>query len=155
MSSQKKKSCFDIGKVPRSPGKWNWNWVNFYCYSFLFLNSTSSFSGKAKRQTNFPPNLSSSSWPFFYFLFPRFCDNSIVSGRNSSQNGAKIFLKKLFQFLAPAISHIFLQFSVRFWSIHFIDISWNRNCKELYEFSLGNHFILLCHLLMLPLDKVL
>ena len=22
-------SCFDIGEVPRSPGKWNWNWLYF------------------------------------------------------------------------------------------------------------------------------
>ena len=27
-------SCFDIGEVPKSPGKWNWNL--FYFLSFIF-----------------------------------------------------------------------------------------------------------------------
>ena len=29
-------SCFDIGEVPRSPGKWNWNWLYFLPYIFTF-----------------------------------------------------------------------------------------------------------------------
>ena len=29
-------SCFDIGEVPRSPGKWNWNWLYFLPIIFTF-----------------------------------------------------------------------------------------------------------------------
>ena len=29
-------SCFDIGEVPRSPGKWNWNWLYFLPFFFTF-----------------------------------------------------------------------------------------------------------------------
>ena len=29
-------SCFDIGKVPGSPGKWNWNWLYFLPFIFTF-----------------------------------------------------------------------------------------------------------------------
>ena len=29
-------SCFDIRKVPRSPGKWNWNLLNFLPFIFTF-----------------------------------------------------------------------------------------------------------------------
>ena len=29
-------SCFDIGEVPRSPGKWNWNWLYFLPFIFTF-----------------------------------------------------------------------------------------------------------------------
>ena len=29
-------SCFDIGEVPRSPGKGNWNWLSFLPFSFSF-----------------------------------------------------------------------------------------------------------------------
>ena len=29
-------SCFDIGKVPRSPGKLNWNWLSFLPFIFIF-----------------------------------------------------------------------------------------------------------------------
>ena len=29
-------SCFDIGEVPRSPGKWNWNWLYFLSFIFTF-----------------------------------------------------------------------------------------------------------------------
>ena len=29
-------SCFDIGEVPKSPGKWNWNWLSFLPFSFSF-----------------------------------------------------------------------------------------------------------------------
>ena len=29
-------SCFDIGEVPRSPGKWNWNWLYFLPFTFTF-----------------------------------------------------------------------------------------------------------------------
>ena len=97
----------------------------------VFLWWWSSFSGKAKRQTKFPTYLSSSSWPLFYFLFPRFCDNSIVSGRNLSHNGAKSFWRSIFSFVLLHFHNIFLQFSILFWSVHFINISWNRNCKKL------------------------
>ena len=35
---EKKKivSCFDIGEVHRSPGKWNWNWLYFLPFFFIF-----------------------------------------------------------------------------------------------------------------------
>ena len=40
MSKQETKfffdSCFDIGEVPRSPGKWNWNWLYFLPFIFTF-----------------------------------------------------------------------------------------------------------------------
>ena len=29
-------SCFDIGEVPRSPGKWNLNWLYFLPFIFTF-----------------------------------------------------------------------------------------------------------------------
>ena len=29
-------SCFDIGEVSRSPGKWNWNWLYFFPFIFTF-----------------------------------------------------------------------------------------------------------------------
>ena len=29
-------SCFDIGEVPRNPGKWNWNWLYFLPFIFTF-----------------------------------------------------------------------------------------------------------------------
>ena len=29
-------SCFDIGEVPKSPGKWNWNWHYFLPFIFTF-----------------------------------------------------------------------------------------------------------------------
>ena len=29
-------SCFDIGEVPRSHGKWNWNWLYFLPLIFTF-----------------------------------------------------------------------------------------------------------------------
>ena len=29
-------SCFDIGEVPRSHGKWNWNWLYFLPFIFNF-----------------------------------------------------------------------------------------------------------------------
>ena len=29
-------SCFDIGEVSRSPGKWNWNWLYFLSFIFTF-----------------------------------------------------------------------------------------------------------------------
>ena len=29
-------SCFDIGEVPRSPGRWNWNWLYFLPFIFTF-----------------------------------------------------------------------------------------------------------------------
>ena len=29
-------SCFDIGAVPRSPGKRNWNWLYFLPFIFTF-----------------------------------------------------------------------------------------------------------------------
>ena len=29
-------SCFDIGEVPRSPGKGNWNWLYFLPFIFTF-----------------------------------------------------------------------------------------------------------------------
>ena len=29
-------SCFDIGEVPRSPGKWNWKWLYFLPFIFTF-----------------------------------------------------------------------------------------------------------------------
>ena len=29
-------SCFSIGKVPRSPGKWNWNLLSFLAIHFHF-----------------------------------------------------------------------------------------------------------------------
>ena len=29
-------SCFDIGEVPRSPGKWNWNRLSFLPFIFSF-----------------------------------------------------------------------------------------------------------------------
>ena len=29
-------SCFDIGEVPRSPGKWNWNLLSFLPFIFTF-----------------------------------------------------------------------------------------------------------------------
>ena len=29
-------SCFDIGEVPRSPGKRNWNWLYFLPFIFTF-----------------------------------------------------------------------------------------------------------------------
>ena len=29
-------SCFDIGEVPRSPGKWNWNLLYFLPFIFTF-----------------------------------------------------------------------------------------------------------------------
>ena len=29
-------SCFDIGEVSRSPGKWNWNWLYFLSFNFTF-----------------------------------------------------------------------------------------------------------------------
>ena len=28
--------CFDIGEVPKSPGKWNWNWLYFLPFIFTF-----------------------------------------------------------------------------------------------------------------------
>ena len=33
---EKNVSCFDIGEVPRSPGKWNWNWLSFLPFIFSF-----------------------------------------------------------------------------------------------------------------------
>ena len=27
-------SCFDVGEVPRSLGKWNWNWLYFLPFTF-------------------------------------------------------------------------------------------------------------------------
>ena len=29
-------SCFDIGVVPKSPGKWNWNWLYFLPFTYTF-----------------------------------------------------------------------------------------------------------------------
>ena len=29
-------SCFDVGEVPRRPGKWNWNWLYFFAFHFHF-----------------------------------------------------------------------------------------------------------------------
>ena len=36
-------SCFDIGEVPRSPGKWNWNWLYFLPFIFTFEQGDVSF----------------------------------------------------------------------------------------------------------------
>ena len=33
---KKNVSCFDIGEVPRSPGKWNWNRLSFFGIHFQF-----------------------------------------------------------------------------------------------------------------------
>ena len=33
---KKNVSCFDIGEVPRSPGKRNWNWLYFLPFIFTF-----------------------------------------------------------------------------------------------------------------------
>ena len=40
MSNYRKKivSCCDMGKVPRSPVKWNWNWLSFLPFIFSFDN---------------------------------------------------------------------------------------------------------------------
>ena len=37
-------SCFDIGEVPRSPGKWNWNWLYFLPFIFTFEQGDSGVS---------------------------------------------------------------------------------------------------------------
>ena len=105
--------CIDlIYRDPKLPQVFLWWW--------------SSFSGKAKRQTKFPPNLSSSSCQFFYFLFPRFCDNSIVSGRHLSHIGAKFFFEIIFFWF------IFTMYFIYCYSLlAFINLSWNRNFKEL------------------------
>ena len=29
-------SCFDIGDIPRSPGKWNWNRLSFLPFILIF-----------------------------------------------------------------------------------------------------------------------
>ena len=38
-------SCFDIGEVPRSPGKWNWNWLYFLPIIFTFEQGASLILG--------------------------------------------------------------------------------------------------------------
>ena len=42
---EKKKivSCFDIGEVPRSPGKWNWNWPYLLPFIFTFEQGDGGF----------------------------------------------------------------------------------------------------------------
>ena len=35
-------SCFDIGEVSRSPGKWNWNWLYFLPFIFTFQQGVKS-----------------------------------------------------------------------------------------------------------------
>ena len=40
-------SCFDIGEVPRSPGKWNWNWLYFLPFIFTFEQGEQSVDIKA------------------------------------------------------------------------------------------------------------
>ena len=39
-------SCFDIGEVPRSPGKRNWNWLYFLPFIFTFEQGEKSFASK-------------------------------------------------------------------------------------------------------------
>ena len=39
-------SCFDIGEVPRSPGKWNWNWLYFLPFIFTFEQGVAEFADK-------------------------------------------------------------------------------------------------------------
>ena len=34
-------ACFDIGEVPRSPGKWNWNWLYFLPFIFTLEQGVS------------------------------------------------------------------------------------------------------------------
>ena len=37
-------SCFDIGEVPRSPGKRNWNWLYFLPFIFTFEQGVKDYS---------------------------------------------------------------------------------------------------------------
>ena len=47
-------TCFDIGKVPRSPGKWNWNQVSFFAIHFHFWTMCLASQAKLKGKQNFP-----------------------------------------------------------------------------------------------------
>ena len=42
-------SCFDIGEVPRSPGKRNWNWLYFLPLIFTFEQCASRFLTRPKK----------------------------------------------------------------------------------------------------------
>ena len=45
-------SCFDIGEVPRSPGKWNWNWL--YFLPFIFTFEQGEYDGEKWSEINLP-----------------------------------------------------------------------------------------------------
>ena len=45
-------SCFDIGEVPRRPGKWNWNWL--YFLPFIFTFEQGEYSGTMGRLYDLP-----------------------------------------------------------------------------------------------------
>ena len=46
-------SCFDIGEVPRSHGKWNWNWLYFLPLIFTFEQGVTHL--KSDRYTHLLP----------------------------------------------------------------------------------------------------
>ena len=46
---KKNVSCFDIGEVPRSPGKWNWNWLSFLPFIFIFEQCEGAFNNHVEK----------------------------------------------------------------------------------------------------------
>ena len=66
-------SCFDIGEVPRSPGKWNWNWLYFlpFIYTFeqgaLLQIKTIFFHKKISYDLNLMIEIESLSWNVLIF----------------------------------------------------------------------------------------
>ena len=65
-------SCFDIGEVPRSPGKWNWNWLYFLPFIFTFEQGDRALGGqkraKNKVGTQLGSNLFNTTWTVKFVL---------------------------------------------------------------------------------------
>ena len=58
-------SCFDIGEVSRSPGKWNWNWLYFLSFIFTFEQGELEFSSSSRAMK--VPSQAKSSWGTLIF----------------------------------------------------------------------------------------
>ena len=56
-------SCFDIGEVPRSPGKWNWNWLYFLLFIFTFEQGVQCEKTETDMSNQFQRNLFLCSLP--------------------------------------------------------------------------------------------
>ena len=75
-------SCFDIGEVPRSPGKWNWNWLYFLPFIFTFEQGEYGIHYLNFLNTILPVNLPNNEPKLFKFdannikEFAEFCKDS-------------------------------------------------------------------------------